>query len=393
MPNLKVVDNTEKKENYDAKVTKHKIFRVVRVLLIVTLIILAAVFVTNYLDTKVYSDYTVTARSVRSDSDTAKYMAYNGHILKYSQDGVEAFDGLNKTIWNITYEMQTPHIATCENYVAMGDEGATNILVVDGSGNQTTIDTRLPVKDFCVASQGVVAAVLEDGNSTRINVYDKEGNQLAGLKCTMTQSGYPVAVALSPSGLVLGVSYIRMDQGELTSSIAFYNFGGVGQNETDNYVSGYDYGSSVYPELKFLSDESVVAIGDDSLVTFRGSQKPEMVSNNAIDGEIQSVFYGNNEIALVFRGDKNTESYKLNLYDSRGNLKLEQEFELAYTDIQISSRQIIIYNESECVIFNKRGLQKFAGSFDDTVLLMTPSNTPARYYLVNREITQMIRLK
>ncbi|MCR5526732.1 MAG: DUF5711 family protein [Lachnospiraceae bacterium] len=392
MPNLKVVDNTEKQENFDAKVTKHKLFRTIRIVIIVAVIIAGYLFVTNYLDRKVYTDYTVTARSVRSDSDTAKYMAYNGHVLKYSQDGVEAFDGLNKTIWNITYEMQTPHIATCENYVAMGDEGATSILVVDGSGNQTTIDTRLPIKDFCVASQGVVAAVLEDGNATRINVYDKDGNQLAGLKCTMTQSGYPVAIALSPSGLILGVSYIRMDQGELTSSIAFYNFGDVGQNETDNYVSGYDYGGSIYPELKFLNDEAIVAIGDDSLVTFRGSQKPEMVSNNSIDSEIQSVFYGDDEIALVFRDDKSNDSYKLNLYDSRGKLKLEKEFELAYTDIQISSRQIIIYNESECLIFNKRGLQKYKGDFDDTVLLMTPTSTPARYYLINREITQMIRL-
>ena len=392
MSNFKIISKNDDSNDFDAQVSRHRWKIVLTVMFIAAFILIIGWSLYTYLDRKVYVDYSITAKSVRSDSDTAQYMTFNGHILKYSRDGAEAFNGMNKTMWNVTYEMQKPHVATCDNFVALGDEGSNQVVVVDEKGNQTTIDTRLPIMDFTVASQGVVAVVLEDSGSTRINVYDKNGNQLAGLKCTMTQSGYPVDVSLSPNGTLLGVSYIRMSEGELVSSIAFYNFGDVGQNEVDNYVSGYDYKDSVFPSLKFLSDGTVVAIGDNRLVTFGGTQKPEIVSDVSFEDEIQSVYYGDSQVALVFRNNKNMESYRLDLYDARGRKILEKEFELGYTDIQLCKNQILIYNESECIIMNKRGFVKYTGDFEDSVLLMSAGSTPGKYFLINRDITQMIRL-
>ncbi len=397
MNNFKMIKGSanpdENNTNFEAKVTRHRILRIIKWSLISLAVLLAVVSLYNYLDRKVYTGYTVTARSVRSDAETANYMQFNGHILKYSQDGAEAFDGLKDSIWNITYEMQNPKVATCEDFVAISDEGSTNVTVVDGSGNATSIDTRLPVMDISVAAQGVVAAVLSDKTATKINVYDKEGNQLAGLKCTMVQTGYPLDVSLSPSGTLLGVSYVRMDAGELKSSVAFYNFGNVGENEVDHYVSGYDYSDSVFPRIKFLNDSSVVAIGNNRMVSYSGSQKPKLVSDNSIDEEIQSVFYGDNEYALLFRNSKGSDNYRLDLYNEKGVLKLSKQFELAYSDIQITKRQILIYNESECIIMNKRGYVKYSGGFDETVLMMVPGKSFANYIIINRDITEAIRLE
>lgn len=392
MPNFKIVSKTEDFNDFDEQVNKHRRRIALRAILIIAVVLAVSTAVYSYLDRKVYVDYSITAKSVRSDSDTAQYMTFNGHVLKYSQDGAEAFNGLNKTMWNVTYEMQKPHVSTCENYVALGDEGSTQIVVVDDKGNQSAIDTRLPIMDFTVAAQGVVAAVLEDSGATRINVYDRNGVQLAELKCTMTQSGYPIDISLSPDGTLLGVSYVRMDEGELVSSIAFYNFGEVGQNEVDNYVSGYDYKDAIFPRIKFLSDGAAVAIGDTRMVTFGGGQKPEVLSDIEFENEVQSVFYGDQTIAIVFRDNKNHDSYKLNLYNPKGKLILEKGFELNYTDIQISKNRILIYNEGECLIINKRGFEKYSGKFEDSVLLMTTTSTPEKYLLVNRDITQMIRL-
>ncbi|MCR4745160.1 MAG: DUF5711 family protein [Lachnospiraceae bacterium] len=385
-------NKTEKETDYDAEVTRHRIKRVLKWVFIIGLILTVLISFYNYLDRKVYTGYTVTARSVRSDSETARYMQFNGHILKYSQDGAEAFDGMDKSLWNITYEMQSPKIATCEDFVAITDEGSTNIVVTDSSGVSTSIDTRLPVMDICVAGQGVVAAVLSDKSATKINVYDKEGNQLAGLKCTMVQTGYPLDISLSPSGTLLGVSYLRMDAGELKSSVAFYNFGNVGENEVDHYVSGFDYTDAVFPRIKFLDDSSVIAVGNNKVVTYSGAQKPQLVSENSVGEEIQSVFYGDDEYALVFRNTSGSDSYRIDLFDEKGVLKMSKDFELAYSDIQITKRQILIYNESECLIMNKRGFVKYSGKFEDSVLLMVPGRSFARYILINRDITQTIRL-
>ena len=391
MADLKIIKSASK-EDFDADVRRHRLDITLRVLVILAVVFAIAFAVKHYIDTRSYTGYEILKKTVRSDSDTAEYMVYNGHILKYSQDGAESFDETDKANWNVTYEMQEPKIATCGDYVAMSDLGSTEILVMDPDGNQTAIQTKLPVMNFNVAGQGVVAAVLEEGNTTRINVYDREGNQLAGIKSTMSKSGYPADIALSPGGTLLGVTYIRMENDELKSSVAFYNFGDVGQNEIDNYVSGYDYEGTVIPRIKFLNNRTAVAIGDDKMVFYKGDQKPEALSANAIEDEIESVFYGPDEVGLVFRAESGANRYRIDLYSDSGKLKLSQEFEMAYTDIKLTSDRIIIYNDSTCEIFDMKGKVKYDGLFEDSVILMAPTSNTTRFVLVNRNMTQMIQL-
>ena len=222
MPDLHVVKR-EKTENFEAEVRLHRAKIIGGLILVITIIACACLYAKHYFDTKIYTGYEILGKSLRSDSDTAKYMTYNGHILKYSRDDAESYDGLKEARWNITYEMQDPQVATCNDYVAMADEGSTEIRVMSGTGNETHINTKLPIVNFSVAGQGVVAAVLEDGEAARINLYDAEGTELAGIKCSMIKSGYPIDVALSPDGTLLGVSYVRVDgeTGNVHSSVAF----------------------------------------------------------------------------------------------------------------------------------------------------------------------------
>ena len=394
MSDLHVVKQ-EKKENYEAEVRNHRLRIFGSIVFVIAIIAGACFYAWNYFDTKVYTGYEILAKSLRSDSESAEYMTYNGHILKYSKDGAESYDGVKEARWNVTYEMQDPRIATCGDYVAMADEGSAEILVMRGTGRQSTINTKLPVMKFSVAGQGVVAAVLEDGNATRINIYDAEGTELAGIKCSMAQSGYPVDIALSPDGTLLGVSYSRIDAetGSVHSSVAFYNFGDVGQNEIDNYVSGYDYEDTVIPRIKFLSHDSAVAIGDNRMVFFSGEQKPEAVSENSIEEEVQSVFFGNEETALVFRSDRGGNRYRAEVYGKTGKLLLNKEFELAYTDIQLADKRVIIYNDSVCEIMTLNGDIRYDGIFEDPVLLMVPVDKRGHFVLVNRSMTQEIQLE
>ncbi len=394
MSDLKVVGQ-EKKKNFEAEVRIHrlKIFGVV--FFLIAAILAACLYTLHYFDTKVYTGYQILAKSMRSDSDTARYLAYNGHVLKYSRDGAESYDGVKDTRWNVTYELQDPVVSVCSDYVALSDKGSNEILLMSGDGKSSSVNTRLPISCFSVAGQGVVAAALDDGNSSRINIYDPSGTELAGIRSSMGKSGFPSDIALSPDGTLLGVSYTRIDSetGDIHSSIAFYNFGDVGQNEIDNYVSGYDYKDTLIPRIRFLSHDSAVAIGDNRIVFYSGAQKPEAVSENAISEEIQSVFFGDEEVALVFRSEKGGNRYHIIVYGKTGKVLLDKNFELAYTDISISGKRVIIYNDSACEIIDYNGNIRFDGLFEDPVLLMVPSARPRHFVLVNKSMTEEIMLE
>ena len=93
----------------------------------------------------------------------------------------------------------------------------------------------------------------------------------------MSQSGYPIAIDISDDGTQVAVSYIKADNGQLSSSIGFYNFSAVGQNYTDNLVSGYGYADAVVPMVHYMENDTVFAVADNRLMFFKGRQKPESI--------------------------------------------------------------------------------------------------------------------
>ena len=395
MPNFRVVKNQNNgaDDDPDKKIVRHRLGKFVRIAVAVAILIAVVVIVRMNYQNAVYTGYDILSKSVRQDSDSAQYIAYNGHILKYSQDGAEAFNGTSDAIWNVTYEMQKPQVATCGDYVAMGDSQGTRILVISSADDQNTIETKLPVMNFCVSKQGVVAAVLDDSGSSWIKLYDKTGTELASVKCSMADSGYPIDISLSDSGILLAVSYMRVDDGKLISSVAFYNFGDVGANESDHYMSGYDYEDTVIPRVKFLNNSTAFALGDNKFIIYSGDQKPEKKFEYDFDTQINGVYYGDDRIGLVRRNGDGDSGYRIDIYNLSGEIVLSQKFDLDYTDIELTENRLMIYNDSRCLIYNMHGKVKFDGAFDDSTLLCAPTSDPLKFVLVNREITQLIKLK
>ncbi|MCR5626760.1 MAG: DUF5711 family protein [Lachnospiraceae bacterium] len=392
MADFKVIDGgAGGEENYDQKVLIHRIVSWVARFMLAAIAVCVVYFGYKYYQDYVYNEYTIESRTLRSDSDTAKYLGFNGHILKYSNDGAEAFNGDGTALWNMTYQMTNPLVATCEDYVAIGESNVAKIIVMDPAGVQNTIDTKLPVQNFRVASQGVVAALLEDGDNMLIELYDKTGTELARLKCSMAESGYPLDMALSPNGKLLGISYLRIDDNKLKTSLAFYNFGEVGENEIDNLVSGYDYDERVFPRIRFLDDEHAVAIGDERVIFFKGAERPVKNHEYRIKYDVKSLFFGDGMFALSFKLNTRHNSDMVDVFNAEGKKVLSQRFEMDYTDVLLANNQMVVYNDSNCLIYNMKGHCKFSGKFQDKTLLMVASSSPTVFSLVSRSVCELIR--
>lgn len=393
MLNIKEYRKKKDKDEFKQKLVRHRLVILYRAALAAVVLTAAAILIYIHYQNKIYVDYEVIQEFERQDADAAHYMVCNGKVLKYSQDGAEVFDSSNNVIWNETYEMQNPMVATCKDSVAICDYQGNMIYVINETGEQGIIKTKLPITNISVSQQGVVAAVLEDGDVTRIFLFSKEGEELINIRCTMSQNGYPVDISLSDDGIKLGVSYMRIERGELKSSVAFYNFGDVGQNEIDNYASGYDYIDTVIPRIKFINSSMAFALGDNRFNVYKGSQKPTSAFEVILNEEVQSVFYGNKSVGLVFRTGEGDNQYRIDVYNEDGGLSLSQKFDIDYTDIILKDDLIIIYNDSRCRIYNIKGVEKFSGDFMEPVLLLVPTEQKSKYTLVNRDIVQTIRLK
>lgn len=396
---LKEKEKREKNINridYREKIRSHKLVIFYRGALAVLLAVAAVIFLVVQWKNKVFTESVVASSTPVTIVQGATVKNLGGNVLLYSKDGASCIDAKGNVVWNRAYEMQTPLISICNQMAAIGDYNGRSIYVMEKGGEKGTVNTNLPIRNFSVSANGVVAAILDDSDVMRIYVYDGNTNTDEPIimgKATMDRSGYPVSISLSPNGRLMMISYLYADSASMKSSVAFYNFGEVGQNETDNFVGGYDYVDTVVPYVQFMNNDSSFAVSDDRIVFFSGAEKPTNIATNFLEEEIQSIHYNENYVGLVFINQSGESTYRLDVYNASGSKVHSLFFDIEYTDIFFSKDQIIIYNDSECQICNVRGSDKFTGSFEKSTSLLIPTSSAYRYVAVTSDSVDMIELK
>ncbi len=388
----------EKKQSagYKEKITIHKLTIFYRVSLVVVLGVAIVVCLAVQWENKVFTESINVTTSPITIVQSATVKKLGENILLYSKDGASCINGKGEALWNQTFEMQSPIVSVCKDVAALGDYNGRTIYVVNSTSRMGTVNTNLPIRQISVSQNGVVAAVLDDSDVTRIMLYDANSDtetSIVDIKATMDKSGYPVSISLSPNGKLLAISYFYVDSGHMKSTVAFFNFGEVGRNESDNYVSGYDYVNVVVPYVQFMDNNSAFAVADDRIVFFEGSERPSNIASGLVNEEIQSVYYNEEYVGLVFRNQTEESVYRLDVYNASGTKVNSQFFDIEYTDIVFNKDLIIIYNDMDCCICNVKGVEKFSGEFEKPVSLLIPTSSAYKYTVITSSSIDTMELK
>ena len=372
-------------QKVNRKAKKHKTERFYRIALVILIVgaILTAYFV--YEKTKVYTTYTVNSSVQRSKADGVTLLEFNGNILSYSKDGANAVDPAGKLLWNRTFDMQSPLASISGGMAAFADYGGNVVYLQSESLESATISTDMPIRQIAVAESGYVAAVLSDTDVTWIYLYDMNGSGIAYFRTTMEKSGYPVTIDISPNGELVCVSYYSLDCNDIKSSVAFFNFGPVGQNSIDNYVSGYNYSNILVPFVKFLDSQTAVAVSDERISFYSGEHKPVSISEMFIIDDIQSVYYGDGAVAVIYKEPAQDAKYRMEVYNNNGEISFQKKFDFDYAGVEISKDSIVLYGDNNLYISTIAGNIKYEGTYESPILMVAPTVAVNRYTVVTED--------
>lgn len=380
-------------DDYKKKLRKHHLTIVYRVLLVIAALGAALVLVMVQAKRHIYTGYdTVSSVNREVASDALDVRLKNG-ILTYSKDGAHCTDAKGNVKWNQTYVIQDVRLAVCRDVAAIGSYNGREIYVQNTEKQLGTITTTMPIRNITVAETGRVTAVLADTDVTWIKTYEADGTNSYTGQAHMNDGGYPISVCLSPDGELLAVSYLYVDAGVVKTNVVFYNFGPVGENQSDYLVSAYSYSDLIVPKVQFMNNDTAFAVGDSRLMIYTGSQKPVTAGEYLYDEEIQSVFYSEKYVGLVLLSDQAENKYRMDVYNTSAVKVGSYYFDVDYTDIFFEEDAIVIYNESECQIFTTEGVEKYHGNFNKSARLMLPANGSYKYYLVTDNTIDTIQLK
>lgn len=338
---------------------------------------------------RTFDSYKVEYTMEISDGVDNEFYPYKTGVLKYSSDGMAYIDG-GKEIWNQGFEIKNPVMDICGDYVAIAEEDSNDINIYNASGEAYKVSASYPVKNLEVSRQGVVAAVLADETANYIEVIAKDGTQIAIGRTVLQGDGYPVDISISEDATKVAASYLAVTSGEIQSKIVFYNYSEVGKNETDRIVGGFnDFEDSLIPDIEFINENTVAAIGDNIIAIYSIDETPSEVARIKVKNEIQSVVYDDKYIALIVKNDESGKNM-LQVYDLTGKKVLSQEEEFAYSGIKMSDGNIIMYNDTECKVVSVAGVTKFKYNFTMGITSIVPVSGEEFIFISGKNVQKIL---
>lgn len=361
------------------------------ILVLLLIVVIGAVYFIS-LYNRNYDSYSVLKTADITGEGAVGYLSYGSSVVKYSKDGAVAIGKDGDLLWNGAYEMSDPIADTCGEYVVVADRDGNSIHIYNEKGKVNDITTEYDIIKVEIASQGVVAVLMEKGDKNYLKLYDDDGTVLAEKMTSDNTEGYPLDISLSDNGKKLALSYISYTGGILTDKVSFYNFDEVGQNFTDGLVGGWPYTDEIIPRIAFVNNDTVCAFKDNGLLIYHMKETPKDPIEVKLDGKIQSILYNKDYVGVVLQTE-GTSARQIVLYNLEGNQVLKEALDFQYEEIYLSEKEIIMYNNMSCQIMKLRGKTKFKYTFDSNIEGLYPINNLDRYYFANDSKLYVIQLQ
>ncbi len=381
-------------EELRKRVRLHRKRQLKRVAIVAACLVVAFVLFYILSQVKTYSKYKIIDTIERADTSATRFTVFDGKLLKYSNDGAIYTDGDNTIIWNQSFEMDSPLMAKNDSYVAFADVDGQDIFVMDANGLQGTIKTNMAIKKIDIASQGIVATLMENQRTSYLALYNIDGEKLAEGGIHMENSGYPMDIALSDDGEKLAVSILDVASGSVKTTMSFYNFGTMGQNQIDNLVNTYSFAGNVIPQIEYVDDSTLLAFADNGVMIFKGAQIPESFVDVLVPTEIKSIFCDDSYFGLIILDPEVKNGRKMLIYDLNGTEIANVSLDVSYDDVYfLDNHEICVQNNEGCQIYTLYGVKKFASDFDEDLYYVMNRLGVRNYSVLMEGSTKQIRCK
>ncbi len=363
--------------------------------IIIALICVALIAAYNLLMRNIsYTEFSVSEEFDRTDTSATHYLDFGEGYVKYSNDGASYITFSDNTIWNQGYEMENPIAAVCGSYIAFADKQGETVYVLNESGIQGEISVNMPILRIDVASQGTVAILTTERGTGYLSLFDKNGEQIAEGAIHVENTGTLMDIALSRNGENLAAVILDVTNGTARTTINFYNFSTAGQNQIDNLVESLQYPDTIIPEITYTGNSTLLAFADNGVYVFDGASSPSESHRVETEDEIQSIFYDDSYLGLIYNTVSQNAGHAIYVYDTDGREQTVINTDFSYDNaVFLDNHEICLFSSDRCDIYTLSGSLKFSYEMANGLAAVFHARGYREYVLLEEDTTQRIRLK
>ncbi|MCQ2536484.1 MAG: DUF5711 family protein [Lachnospiraceae bacterium] len=342
-----------------------------------------------------YDTYDVEATFERNDEDGTKYDTFDSNLIKYSSDGAFYTKEDGSLIWNVSYEYANPTLKKTKDYVLIYDERGRGLELMDKEGVVLTLEMNMSIRRAAISNTGVIAILMEENHISYLQLYASDGKKIAEGVIYPQNSGFPVSIALSSDGKLLMVSEIDISEKKISSRVVFYNFGRVGQNESDNIVASYLYEDETIPDVCFMKDDTPIAYSGETIHIFSKSEKPKESKEIKYESKIRSIENDGSNFVVITENDnpEDSNAYLLEVFNKSGHRIGKRSFDYSYDSVSIlPGSQIVIIDGNKINFYSRIGVNSFSGEMESNVYAVL-SRGNGSYTVIENNKSSRIRLR
>ena len=403
----------------------------IRIAILILILVAVAGFATKslFFSKKLYKSYEVSAQSAKTLPEDAGFATDYGKLLSYNSEGISIYNEKAEIEWNAALNMTNPKITVNSGYAVVADIGGRNILVVNHKSVPAAQVSLTMLNDILltdISEQGEIAVLMQDEKGydiQLINPFDKNNSLKAEIKTYSKDDGYALSLAMSKDGSKLVTEYVKTENNEIKSTLTFYNFDKVGENSNaDRIVGVFPFEDTIFPKLKFADNNTVCAYGDNKIVCFAAKKEPEILWEKNIAGKIERIAEDKNGFAILvdesgllqantggaasdsaIEDDYIDSDYLTGEADSNGKIVLysmhysggkaySKEVDINPKGMSYNDGEIVLYSDTNCIIFDSNGNIKFKNKFNDGITSFTQAGGRTRYYAIVGKKLKVMRL-
>lgn len=338
-----------------------------------------------------FDQYRILSRAEKNDVEGTLYERLGNSVIKYSHDGIFCVDTSNEIQWSAAYDMQTPICDICDGVMAIAEQQGRQVYVLNEKGLLGSFEAAMNIRKIQTASNGVTALVEEDEEVDWIELFSADGTQIASVRASLEDSGFPLDIALSPNGKRMVVSFLTQENGVLTGKLSFYDFSS--SSEDRHLMLSLNYPDTIFPDVFFADGAVPVAAGDNCFVVFDSSKKPSEKVRVPFTEEILSCFHDGENIGFIFDSGETDTKYIMDVYNYAGKRTMQTGCSFDYTGVQIADGEIFLYDSSNLTIYRTSGKKKLSVSYDREVKYFGPQKGLRRYLVITADSMDRIRIE
>ncbi len=333
-----------------------KTMKLLAIILVVLLLILIAAAQFGGVTFSTVSDYFASAMAKLGTGEGYPYSVNsieiedvgltNSDLVLVYDSNVKVLNSTAKEISNIAHDYDYPVISTNSGRILLFDEGSKKFRVQSKTRVLYEKEMEHIILTGEMGKDGSVAiATRADNAESMLTVFDSNREQVFAWKCAKE---HIVSCDISDNGKNYVVAVLGVDNGSVYTKVHIFN-----KNKTEPTAT-FEYTDSAIANVKFLSNETVMVMGNNVCEIINGNEVKEKV-DVSVNTTYQLFISDNNNAILVLSKYSSTTQKIIKVYNKSGKELFTQEIEGMVKSVSTDGKYVAVLTGSNVQMFTMKG--------------------------------------